>query len=261
MFPFATLRPPAGWLDDVIPVFAPRPEHVRDADRYDRDDGPVDLYTGIAYGHLVFGEGAAEGLYRTMSSLVLASGSAEVLDVGCGVGRVLYDCAPAMPATRFCGVDLAYRHCRRAHRILRGGEPVMLDAWAHRGRPGAVLAETKRLENVWIAQASALALPFAPATFDAVMATLLLCQLDDPAAALAEMARVLRPGGRLFLATPFGFRLAEHWPHQATLAPALQRLGCTVEQWFDGLLYREVLDARGNAHEWRVTCVAARLAV
>ena len=242
----------------MIPVFAPRADHVRAADRYDRDDGPVDLYTGIAYGHLIFGEGAAEGLYRTMSSFVLTSGSESVLDVGCGVGRLLYDCAPAMPATQFCGMDLAYRHCRRAHRILRSGQPVLLDAWGHRGRPNAVLTETKTLENVRIAQGSALALPFTSASFDAVTATLLLCQLDDPPAALAEIARVLRPGGQLFLATPFGFRLAEHWPHQAALAPALAGLGFHVEQWFDGLLYREVLDARGNAHEWRVTCIAAR---
>jgi ubiquinone/menaquinone biosynthesis C-methylase UbiE len=259
--PFATIRKPAGWLDEAIPLFAPRPEHVRDADRYDRDDGPVDLYTGIAYGHLIFGEGAAEGLYRTMSSFVLASGAGDVLDVGCGVGRLLYDCATAMASSRFCGLDLAYRNCRRAHRILRSGEPVTLDAWAHRGRPAAVLAETKRLENVWIAQGSALALPFAPATFDAVCATLLLCQLDDPLTALAEMTRVLRPGGQLFLATPFGFRLAEHWTKHTDLAAAVKGLGYVVEQWFDGLLYREVLDARGNAHEWRVTCIAARAAV
>jgi SAM-dependent methyltransferase len=242
-------------------VFAPRAEHVRDADRYDRDDGPVDLYTGIAYGHLLFGEGAAEGLYRTMSSLVLASGANSVLDVGCGVGRLLYDAAPAMPATQFCGLDLAYRNCRRAHRILRTGEPVPLEAWRHRGRPPAALAETKKLENVWIAQGSALALPFPPASFQAVTATLLLCQLADPLAALAEMTRVLQPGGRLFLATPFGFRHAEHWPAQEALPGALAGFGFQTEQCFDGLLYREILDARGNAHEWRVTCIAARLPV
>jgi SAM-dependent methyltransferase len=257
-FPFETTRPPAAWLDDAIPVFAPRPDHVRAADRYDRDDGPVDLYTGIAYGHLIFGEGAAEGLYRTMSSLVLAEEAANVLDVGCGVGRVLYDCAAARPQSRFCGVDLAYRNCRRSHQILHRGEPIALDAWAHRGRPGAVFEQTKRFENIWIAQASALALPFVPESFDALTATLLLCQLEDPLTALVEMRRVLRPGGRLLLATPFGFRQEQSWPLREQLRPMLEGLGLDVEVWFDGLLYREVLDARGNAHEWRVTCVAAR---
>ena len=260
-FPFPTLRPPAAWLDEVIPVFAPRMEHLRAADRYDRDAGAADLYTGIAYGHLLFGEGAAEGLYRTMSSLVLATFGGDVLDLGCGVGRLLYDCASARPASRFCGVDLSYQLCRRAWRILRSGEPLAVDAWAHRGRAGAVLHAVRQLANVWIAQASASALPFAPASFDVVTATLLLCQVEDPLIALGEMTRVLRPGGRLFLATPFGFRNAEQWPQPGALLPALAELGFRIDERFDGLLYREVLDARGNAHEWRVAVMAATLTV
>ena len=39
------------------------------------------------------------------------------------------------------------------------------------------------------------ALPFADGTFDAVTFTYLLRYVDDPAATVAELARVLRPGG------------------------------------------------------------------
>jgi len=43
-------------------------------------------------------------------------------------------------------------------------------------------------------------LPFAEASFDTVVATLLLCSVKDPSAALASIRRLLRPGGRfLFL--------------------------------------------------------------
>ena len=43
-------------------------------------------------------------------------------------------------------------------------------------------------------------LPFADASFDTVVATLLLCSVKDPPAALASIRRLLRPGGRfLFL--------------------------------------------------------------
>jgi ubiquinone/menaquinone biosynthesis C-methylase UbiE len=40
-------------------------------------------------------------------------------------------------------------------------------------------------------------LPFLDASYDTVVATLLFCTIPDPASALAETVRVLRPGGRL----------------------------------------------------------------
>ena len=40
-------------------------------------------------------------------------------------------------------------------------------------------------------------LPFADGTFDTVVSTLVLCTVSDPGRAVSEVARVLRPGGRL----------------------------------------------------------------
>ncbi len=51
-------------------------------------------------------------------------------------------------------------------------------------------------------QASAEALPFADDSFDVVLGTLVFCTIGDPALALDEAKRVLKPGGTL--------RLVEH---------------------------------------------------
>jgi ubiquinone/menaquinone biosynthesis C-methylase UbiE len=50
---------------------------------------------------------------------------------------------------------------------------------------------------VEVVEAGAEALPFEDDSFDTAVFTLVLCTVPDPAAALAEAARVLRPGGKL----------------------------------------------------------------
>jgi ubiquinone/menaquinone biosynthesis C-methylase UbiE len=51
-------------------------------------------------------------------------------------------------------------------------------------------------------QADAVGLPFRDGVFDAVVASQLVERVTPGGHALTEMARVLRPGGRLVLATP-----------------------------------------------------------
>jgi ubiquinone/menaquinone biosynthesis C-methylase UbiE len=51
--------------------------------------------------------------------------------------------------------------------------------------------------DVELVKAGAEALPFEDSSFDTAVFTLVLCTVPDPHAALAEAARVLRPGGQL----------------------------------------------------------------
>lgn len=51
--------------------------------------------------------------------------------------------------------------------------------------------------DVSVVHAPAERLPFEDDSFDTAVATLVLCTVTDPARSLAELARVLRPGGRL----------------------------------------------------------------
>jgi ubiquinone/menaquinone biosynthesis C-methylase UbiE len=59
-------------------------------------------------------------------------------------------------------------------------------------------AETARVP-IHLTAAPAEELPFADATFDAALATLVFCSVDDPTRGLHEMRRVLKPGGTLLL--------------------------------------------------------------
>jgi ubiquinone/menaquinone biosynthesis C-methylase UbiE len=97
----------------------------------------------------------------------------DVLEIGFGTGANL-PCYP--PGLRLTGVDLS---------------PRMLAVGQERARELGV--------DVELVEADAQALPFEDATFDSAVSTLVLCAVPDERAAIAELHRVLRPGGRLLL--------------------------------------------------------------
>jgi demethylmenaquinone methyltransferase / 2-methoxy-6-polyprenyl-1,4-benzoquinol methylase len=90
-------------------------------------------------------------------------------------------------------------------------------------------------EDVQLLQGEAEALPFADASFDAVTFTYLLRYVDDPAATIAELARVLRPGGRIasleFGVPPWAPARAAWRLYTAVGLPALGRLAS--RDWFE----------------------------
>jgi len=59
------------------------------------------------------------------------------------------------------------------------------------------LARARFGETVDLVQASAAEIPFPSATFDHLTFTYLLRYVDDPRATLAELARVVKPGGTI----------------------------------------------------------------
>jgi ubiquinone/menaquinone biosynthesis C-methylase UbiE len=63
--------------------------------------------------------------------------------------------------------------------------------------------------EVDLSVADAEALPFDNDSFDTAVCTLSLCTIPDPAASIAEMKRVLRPGGQLLLLDHIG---STWWP-------------------------------------------------
>jgi SAM-dependent methyltransferase len=108
-----------------------------------------------------------------------------VLDLGCGFGRHAYEAARR--GASVVAVDRAEAEV--------GQTRATLQAMADAGEvpPGTALGAVR---------ADALALPFASGTFDRVVAAEVFEHLLDDGAAMAELARVLRPGGTAAVTVP-----------------------------------------------------------
>ncbi len=97
-------------------------------------------------------------------------------DVAAGTAAVSIELAQAAPARTVVGVDQS---------------PAMLAAGRER------VARASLGDRIELREGRAEALPLADAEFDALTFTYLLRYVDDPAATLRELARVVRPGGTI----------------------------------------------------------------
>jgi len=104
-----------------------------------------------------------------------------------------------------------------------------------------------------VVRAPAEALPFPDGRFDTVVSTLVLCTVDDPARALDEIARVLRPGGRLLVLEHVRSGDAGSARWQDRLAPAWRAIGhgCRCNQDTGALLRASGLDVE-RLDAWRM---------
>lgn len=107
---------------------------------------------------------------------VIPQAAGRVLEIGIGTGLNLrfYDRAKVQSLV---GIDPA----QQMHRLAR-----------RRSQRAGLTVDLRQL--------TAERLPLDSGSFDCVVCTYTLCSVADPAAALAEMRRVLRPGGRLLFA-------------------------------------------------------------
>lgn len=123
-------------------------------------------------------DAAVAGYHDSLLDFAAIGRDDRVLDVGCGTGQTTRDAARLAVAGSAVGVDLS---------------SAMLDVARDR-------ADHQGIGNVFFLHADAQVHPFKPAAFDVAISRTGTMFFGDPAAAHANIARALRPGGRVAFA-------------------------------------------------------------
>ena len=90
------------------------------------------------------------------------------------------------------GVNLQHYPRAVTELVMTEPDPHMAKRLRH-----AVASSSPRVGSIRVLEAGAEGLPFDAAQFDTVVCTLVLCSAADPQRAVAELRRVLKPGGKL----------------------------------------------------------------
>jgi demethylmenaquinone methyltransferase/2-methoxy-6-polyprenyl-1,4-benzoquinol methylase len=151
---------------------------------------------------------------REMVDHVAITHPTTILDVATGPAGVALELADRTEA-RITGIDLSEEMLRRGRQNVA--------AAGRDGRIGLVVGQGE-------------ALPFPAATFDALTFTYLLRYVADPAATIAELARVVRPGGVMasleFAVPPTRFWRGWWWLYTRAVLP-LAGAALGGRAWFD----------------------------
>ena len=174
-----------------------------------------------------------------------------VIDVGTGTARIPIELCRAVPSVRVVAIDLANEMLRVARRnVLSAG----------------------LTSRVSLQRARATALPFRDASAPVVVSNSLIHHLPRPAGAFAEVARIVTPGGVVFVRDLFRptspasvDRLVDTYaagatPHQRQLLADSLRAALTVDEVREairGLPFAQVSLAETSDRHWTLAAVRA----
>jgi phosphatidylethanolamine/phosphatidyl-N-methylethanolamine N-methyltransferase len=162
----------------------------------------------------VFGGVSAVGRRRAVAMVNQLPGT-QILEVGVGTGLAL---PRYRPEKRITGIDLSAEMLSRARQRV---------------------AEMKLRNVAALREMDAEAMKFPDDSFDVAAAMFVASVVPDPRRLLAEMRRVVRPGGHLLFVNHFAAERGVRWWVERAMAPASHALGWHPDFAMDALLRPE----------------------
>ncbi len=158
---------------------------------------------------------------------VQAGSGSRALDLGCAVGRSTFELARHFDEV--IGIDFSQSFIDAANQLKENGqvEAIRLDEGKRTTRLKCTIDSEIDRSRTFFEQGDAQDIREDIGQFDAILACNLICRLPEPMHLLRRLPGLLRPGGQLFITTPFT------WLEEYT--PIANWLGGDASHSFSGL--------------------------
>ena len=236
-----------------IPFFYDKTASEFQQDIYERYGDMVLRQTALHLADELWGTYPVQVVFDAFFEAHLPESLQHILEIGCSVGRWIATLAQRYPEAVCWGMDYSYQMLKRAREFWLLDEELTLD-FANKGFPKPLKIQGHQLSNLQFGLCKAAHLPFDDDSQDLVMSSFLLDRLDNPTKGLAEMQRVLKKGGKLFLLSPLNFAKASHWNDYypaIKIYVLLEKMGFKILDWKEDVIIQEPLDAHGNLVRWK----------
>lgn len=163
---------------------------------------PEEILEGVGFDASSLPPRCLEFPTTTVEVAAVSESVERALDVGCAVGRSSFELSRF--AGEVIGIDFSRSFIDVANEIRSGGTPEYRRYWEMHLSDSlkASLPEGTHPDRVSFEQGDAMNLRDDLGAFDLVHAANLLCRLPEPMKFLNRLPELVRPGGRLVIATP-----------------------------------------------------------
>ena len=236
-----------------IPLFYEKSSEEYRLDPYERFDPMVIRQSMIHLCDQLWENYSFGSVLRFVDDHISVSRDMNILEIGCGVGRMIADFANRFPTANCWGIDYSYQMLKRAKEVWIDGKSIEVDL-SRFGFDKDIIVSGLSLTNLSFGLVKCESLPFEDGSQDVVFSSFLFDRLDDPLHGLIEMIRVLKSEGILLLVTPFNFTKSNNWDRfypNNKFRKVLEDLKLNIIDWQEDLLVEEPLDRHGNTIRWR----------
>ncbi len=246
--PQSLLPSPLGFRKN-IPLYYPKTEAEIKADSYERYNPNV-----LRSARNFYEAGYGNKLLQHIQENIDLDDLTKIVELGCGSGYLIGNLAALNPNAECVGLDYSYQMLKMADQVFKNPNEKEITLSAFQNGMEDFHIQTQNLNNLSYGLSDACLTPLQDEVVDFCFSCFLWDRVGDPEKLLAEMTRIVKPGGIILIISPFNYLTEKGWKDWHPIDKVKQKISDSGLQFVrkEHFNLSELLDIRGNKVVWEV---------